>query len=436
MLKSKRDACLHVAFWVLLTAFPVSLIGSGDVRSAQIVLHALLAAFLAVSLAIIAYDRPIHLPREIGWRLVTLILVAIAYFSLLSAANPMFGTTGDLLDVVRPIVYLVYFSFPLLLRLSPDQTRSVVKLLMAIAVVQVVFSFLVYVPAAWPLVDLYKGRTSGDVVLFHFFRWSGTSGYPSDFAFFLSFLFYLTFFCPPTALRLHQRFWMVPMFAVAILLTMSRGGIAAVAVMTGIGAVCFGKLRPAFMTLALILVAIQALFWVDMQLEEDLVHTGYVLELLTEGTEAQSAQHRVREMELAAEYATRYFPFGLGAARDEIYSRIRVVESLYGHYLIKWGVLGLALYFISVVYLSRVSWWLGFYARDPLIKAFGRAFFLLTLSVPLVFGLSSAISDRYKSLPFYYVLAGYAAMLYIQERRLAKSRSGHESADTGPLLTG
>jgi hypothetical protein len=48
---------------------------------------------------------------------------------------------------------------------------------------------------------------------------------------------------------------------------------------------------------------------------------------------------------------------------------------------------------------------------DKFLATFAGAMFILIISVPLVFGFSSAITDRYKVLPFYYVLTGYLVML-------------------------
>jgi hypothetical protein len=408
---ASRRARTHLAFWLVLVLFPVSLVGSADVRTAQLLLHLVLGGFVVLALAWNLGSRPAKVPQPAASGFLAFLGITVGYFCLLTSLNPMGGSAGDLLDVARPMVYAAYFALPFAIRLSEPEVVWLLKVLLWIAVFQVLFSAAVYWPPLWPFVDIFKGRPSDDLVVFHFFRWSGTSGYPSDFAFLLSFFIYLIFFAPPRLMAPMLRWTLLALLSIGLVMTMSRGGIASAAVMIALGSVLFGRLRQFFVLAGLGALALTATIVVDHLVEEPTVNPGYVLELVEQGAEARSAQHRVHEIAMAADYSSRYFPFGAGAARDDIYGRIRVVESLYGHYLIKWGVLGLAAFLLSAAYFAWASWRCAFHAYEPWIQAFGRAFFLLTLSVPLVFGWSSAISDRFKGLPFYYVLGGYLALL-------------------------
>lgn len=413
----------HILLWLALTLFPVSLTATGDVNTAQFALHGTMAVVMIGLIVVVAFRWPVAMPPAPLAGAVILATAAIGYFALLSSLSSKSGSAGDIADVFRPAVYFAYFAFPFLIPIEERRLRRLLFLLIALAVFQIAFSALVYFPPAWEIVNIYKGRTSEDFLLFHFFRWSGTHAYPSDFAFYLSFFFYLFFVARHRIFSRTVDYVLLSVIGVAILLTMSRGGIATVAAMTMFGAALFGRARPMIVFSILAIAAAVALVAVDRYVEADIINTDYAIDLIDQDTDS-STRHRVAELELAAEYGAEYFPFGLGAARDEIYSRIRVIESLYGHYFVKWGVVGFLLYTISVVYLAIASWSIWRHSEDLVIRYFGAAFFLLTLSIPMVFGLSSAVSDRFKGLPFFYLLAGYAANLY-ERRRAARARNAH-----------
>lgn len=59
--------------------------------------------------------------------------------------------------------------------------RIAVNLFLTFIIASVLFSALVYLPQMHPLLDLFKGRMSNDDLPFHFFRFSGFSGFPTDF---------------------------------------------------------------------------------------------------------------------------------------------------------------------------------------------------------------------------------------------------------------
>lgn len=60
-----------------------------------------------------------------------------------------------------------------------------VKVLKVFTFLSVLISFFVFFPVLHPFVDLFKGRLSNDVLQFHFLRFSGFQGFPSDFGSFL-----------------------------------------------------------------------------------------------------------------------------------------------------------------------------------------------------------------------------------------------------------
>jgi hypothetical protein len=150
---------------------------------------------------------------------------------------------------------------------------------------------------------------------------------------------------------------------------------------------------------------------------------SYISQLLEQGVEARSATHRVTELNLAWKTMLEYFPIGIGPDRTRTETGLRAMETLYGHHLIKWGIAGLLLYLVPVVYCATIAYRLWRSHKDRFIATVAGALFVLIISVPLVFGISNTINDRFKGLPFYYTMMGYLVMLD-QRRQMRAGAAG------------
>ncbi len=419
---SKINFNIHVIFWILLALYPSALTLVGRPSLAQRIMHAFF--FIFFSMTIIIFQRKPRIERKYLDYLMIYLLFTLAYYSLITLGHCANLQWTDLVDLSRPIVYFVYFVFPLFFPLDEEQFRKLLKFLFFLCMVQIVFSSFVYFNFFWPLVNIYKGRMSEDIQLFHFFRWSGTFGYPADFSFFLSFFIYFLFLS--LRHRLVNRGRVVAglfVLSAALVLTLSRGGLATVAVLLAVASFMY-KRGAGLLYFTFIAIVSGLAVYVALNLfESQKFNFAYITELFEEGMEARSATHRVVELKFAWSTMLENFPIGIGPNRAEIGRVLPVIETSYGHYLIKWGILGWLLYIISVIYLGCVSYRLWNTHDDGLIATFAGAMFLLIISVPLVFGFSSAITDRYKVLPFYYVMSGYLMMLAVRRgKRLQRQR--------------
>jgi hypothetical protein len=151
----------------------------------------------------------------------------------------------------------------------------------------------------------------------------------------------------------------------------------------------------------------------------------------------RSTVHRVKEGELAVAEAARRFPFGAGPNREHWREEIRVIESLYGHHLLKWGAIGLLLYLVSVAAIIAAGLKVyRTYRHDSFIPVFVLASAFVIASVPAVFGFSSAMSDRFKVLGFYYLLAGYVCALWEGAARYRDSGRVLVAAQLGQASVG
>jgi len=413
----------HAVIWGVLFLFPALSSMAGGVATVQKILHVVVAGTAATLYVLL---RPGNCAGDVLRGAVIYCCVVTGYYvacTLLLSSEVMIG---DLPDLIRPFVYLIYFSIPLLFQLDGSDVGRLYRALRRVAVVSVLFSALVYVPAAWPLVDLYKGRPSDDEVVMHFFRWSGTFGYPSDFSFFLSFFIYFQIID-----WLRHRTYRAKdvvvfiLLAIGLLMTLSRGGILTVVGVAGLIVIVLGlRWSPRIVLLFLAILAMGILgvvaAWTTIEKSSsERANFAYVGAMFAGSKMDRSTVHRVKEAQLAVEEALRRFPVGAGPNREYWKERIRVIESLYGHYLLKWGITGLLLYGTSVALIALfcIAVYRS-YPADRFIPVFALAVMATVISVPLLFGFSSAMSDRFKVLGFYHLIAGYVAALWDQTRAI------------------
>src|SRR5690606_10324033 len=82
----------------------------------------------------------------------------------------------------------------------------------------------------------------------------------------------------------------------------------------------------------------------------------YALFEALDGNLDGSAKHRLNEFSLALRYLVDFVPFGSGANRIEIAKHVDPLESFYGYYFIKWGLLGYVVQMAFLLYVSVVAY--------------------------------------------------------------------------------
>ena len=405
--------------WLLLTVFPAQFGPITSTNDSQRILFlvGILIAFLCVAIRPRVTLQLIEKSREA----VAILLICLIYYSLVVMLAGKWSSAGDLADVLRPVVYLSFIIVPVLFAGCSSVGRSTWYVFVVIAAIQFVANFAVYVESLWPIIDVFKGRQSDDPVAFHFFRWSGLFAYPSDYSFFSLFVAMYAFqLLLGGGITGAQRWICRATLAgsiVAIMLSLSRAGIGALLVMMPIAVLWSDapfRVRVIWLMIGMgvaVLLATALFSYLESLPEGTARQIAYVTDLLTGEGSDSSTSHRQRELELARERSSDAWPMAPGPDREFVAERLPIVESYYGLHLIKWGALGLllALSFVGAVAASlsadlrRVS--------DVYARALVRATVLLLLSVPLVFGWSSAMGDRFKTLPFLYMLIGLSALV-------------------------
>jgi hypothetical protein len=403
--------------------FPALKSITGGVDTSQKVLHLLCFAFFLISIIFFKIKK---YNKKVVFSVSAYGVFVSIYYSLCTILFTNTFQWADFVDLARPPLYLIYFLFPLIVPLREGELKTVVNFLFYACLIQILFSCFVYFSSLWPLVDLYKGRLSNDPIIMHFYRWSGTFGYPSDFSFFLSLFIYLKLleFVDKRSKNDYKLNLYLTILVIGLFFTFSRGGIGTVVIVIFV-LILFQNIKFKIKTLFPIccsLIIVFGLYGFYNSETVNYVGTDYIMSVIsTDGDVDDSTHHRIYELKLAYEYAIKYFPFGSGSNRTELKSRINVIESFYGYHLMKWGVFGLLLILIPFAYMSKVSFCVGkYFCHDSLLRNFSLAVLLLTVSVPLSFGWSSAISDRFKGLPFFYLMNGYIFMLYVEAKIRAK----------------
>ena len=408
-----HNLALHKFIWLLVTFFPL-LPNSLGAQNAQKIMHLSIISILIF----VFLCRKVKLPSQFFFFTIIVTSLLFVYYSSLTLLNTYFITAADYSDLIRQFVYLGYILFAFALPLENSDFKTLLSFLKKILIFQIVFSVLVYIPPLWPLVDIFKGRPSDDMAL-HFYRWSGTYGYPSDFSFFISFFifYYFSFYARRIVMKKSDILLVLLLFF-TLFMSFSRGGIFST---FGVLGILFWFTGAKKRKTSYILIACTSLLLISTVLlfSEKFQQVNYILQVF--GSDSQSVDgstgHRLYELDLAAEYAGGQVPFSQGANREELAGRISIIESFYGYHLIKFGFLGL--FFALSIKLTLLILCVFVYKRylnNIHISSFSFALIGLIISEVLFFGFSSAITDRFKTLPTFYLMIGYMISIYFRKQ--------------------
>lgn len=414
-----NNLVFHKFIWLVVTFFPL-LPNSLGAQNAQKIMHLCIISILLFIFAC----RKVKLPSQFFFFVILATSLLFVYYSSLTLLRTNLIIASDFPDLIRQFVYLGYVLFAFAIPLRNSEFQELLSFLKKLLIFQIVFSTFVYIPALWPLVDIFKGRPSDDMAL-HFYRWSGTYGYPSDFSFFISFFifYYFSFYARRIMMKKSDIFMVLVLFF-ALFMSFSRGGIFSTFGVLGVLFWFTGakKRKTSYVLIASAgLVLISAVLFFSDKFQQ----VNYIIQVF--GSDSQSVDgstgHRLYELGLAAEYAGEQVPFSEGANREELAGRISIIESFYGYHLIKFGVLGL--FFALSIKLTLLTLCVFVYKRylnNIHISSFVFALIGLILSEVLFFGFSSAITDRFKTLPTFYLMIGYMGSLYFRRTTANEER--------------
>lgn len=328
-------------------------------------------------------------------------------------------------DVGRLVAFLAFLMFGYSeARIDDSITERISDWLIIYGYVSVIFSLLVFVEIAHPLVDLYKGRLSDDVVPFHFYRASGFSGYPTDFSVLLCLMGLIAYRRWKNG-KYTPRFFIATAFVLFLGLALSaaRGGFLMLFFLLlfelyrlNLKRIILGSIRILFLAV----IALGLFYWAN----KDFVNGkysgfNYVFNSIDEADD--SVLHRFKELEISLEVLEDKRELPVGEERLEP-GGLNVIEGFWTHYIIRygWGGLLLGCFFaISILIpLSRG----GRYSFPDALFYWSMAFFLVVAPF-------SDVLSRLRGLPLYPFLFGLGIG---SSKTLGPEKPIHvDQADTG-----
>lgn len=306
-------------------------------------------------------------------------------------------------DVGRLFFAAVYIFIGAYIYDSLDEPDiSISNLYIKYCIFGFLFSFLVFIPPLFPLVDLFKGRMSDDSVVFHFFRFSGFAGYPTDFgcSLVLGFLIALSQF--RRNLIANKKFTLF--FIVVILGIVGSASRAAILQFVGLIIILAMVYRRQY-TRMLILAScalISGLIFFSLQSEES--SEGYSISTYLNvdlDNPDDSISHRAGEVQYSLDVLSGREPIPVGAERDHPFG-FDVIEGFWTHYIIRYGYFGILIgggvsaFILVMLFKSRNN------------STMGWALYYWYLSFILFVAPFSDVTTRFRGLPLYFVLIGMA----------------------------
>jgi len=273
------------------------------------------------------------------------------------------------------------------------------------AIFSVVFSMLVFVDPLHGLVDLFKGRMSNDTLPFHFYRFSGFSGFPTDLGSVLTLIFCLI------VVDIRQQYFsnkekllVMLLIGVGLIGSASRGGVlhlGTVLILVVLArSVNFlstfkikpNRIKPYFgMGLVILLIGVPLLIYKGDSI--DLMR--YLTVNVADADE--SVTHRFAEILGAYDVLfNSYFLFGEDRQNP---LGLPVIEGFWTHLLLRYSWLGVAIGLLTLYLFTRYS----FASKCVICRGLGLWF----LSFFVTSAFFSDVFFRFKGPLLYGFLFGY-----------------------------
>lgn len=301
----------------------------------------------------------------------------------------------DFVESVKPILFC---SLAVCGRIiSKNLTlRDVTRFVIIVCVLQVIFSCLIFIPSLHDFVDLFKGRQSVNAFNTHFFRFSGSMGFPSLFGIWIGLSIILTLFAPSP----RNKCLYVPILLAGLYFSQSRTGV--ILLLLSCVAVYFAYIkkrswdwRPHNSQIISVFLLFLIIFIV--YLTQDISDKFSVA---FNNISSSSLHYRIIQFD----NFTKVFvenPLGIGSSSLYITANFGVIENAYFYYGVKYGVFGLA--WFVLICLTTFSLSIRFYN----LSRFSCFSICVWLFVSVTLGsYSNAISLEYKSFVFFFLLLG------------------------------
>lgn len=288
------------------------------------------------------------------------------------------------------------------------------EIIIKLGIVSIAFSSLVYFDFFHVFIDFFKGRQSTEEYLFHFYRFSGFHGYPTDFSVFLNFCILLTYFKYERGeFSFKKTIILIILFILGIVLSFARGGMLQLALLIFLifllsPIINFLKAYPldrqlrfkygAFFSITLFSISLFFIFINFNHFEND--YLSYIFSVFSSDIDSSIA-HRFNELQLVQNVLINGELVPLGQERLTPFG-MDTIEGLYSHYVLRYGWAGLIL--ILTLYIVKLSY---LYLKKENNSLAFSLFWWFT-SFIIILAPFSDVSTRLKGLSFYSFLLGVA----------------------------
>ncbi len=279
--------------------------------------------------------------------------------------------------------------------------------------ISIIFSSLVFVEYLHPFIDFFKGRQSTEEFTFHFYRFSGFHGYPTDFAVFINFCILLVFSkLEKNLYSFSKAFAYLCVFSLGILLSFARGGMLQFAglilVLFYISPILnFLKAKPrhlkqrsqfSLISFFAITLCFLSIFLIQDFLKIENQYISYLVGLFDNNIDS-SIQHRFNEIILVQDVLSSRSEVPFNEDRIQPFG-MDTIESMFTHYTLRFGWFGFCL--ISFIYAIKLIL-LSKYKRDSSLN-FALFYWFFTFFIFVAF--FSDVTVRLKGLSFYSLFLG------------------------------
>ena len=388
----------YLGFIILLPSF----FGYLNIGLAQMLFIVICCSY---GVLVLVSNKKYSYPRQLRPVAVLFVCQLICYSLTVTSnsINPFSSfTSKDATDLIRPIIYLFYFSIPVLLRYKQTRFINIIYVCMSLSLV---LDFIKFIPAFYPIIKLY---THLDPNGLNYARFNGTFTYCYSFGFIV--LFLLSY-----ALNASFRYRSVCIISlfIVIFLTGSRSIILGALMLIFLRISFFGEsIRKKIGSLIVIGFLILVMYFVLSNLDIPLVKN--ILRILERGYDSltgnandPSFNTRNDQIERAVNNLLRNPLFGVGPQKESQ----DPIENLFGYYISSWGIAGTGCYIFIWLYFLYNAYRCTSNSNFN-IRIFSRANFLWLLMVPFG-GMSAPITEGIRLAPLYYLIQGIqGVMLY------------------------
>ncbi len=318
-------------------------------------------------------------------------------------------TPKDATDLVRPILYLLYFSIPVLL--GYNSTRCI-RIIAVCVTIGVLLDLVKFMPSFYPIMKLYTHLNPDGL---NYARFNGTFTYCYSFG-------YVVLLLLAYSLNANYRFRKISiiLLLLIIILTGSRSILlAALFLITFQVAFYTGGIISKFKIIGITAACAILLYLILASLDIPMVND--IFEIVERGFNAASGEGydasfgtRNDQMERALNNLSKSPFWGVGPQKETELP----IEILAGYYMSSWGLMGsmcyLSLWLIFLYYAYKCS------SLNGNIGAFSKANFLWILMVPFA-GMSSPVTEGVRTAPLYFIIQGVQAVIFCQYVKIGRA---------------